>query len=83
LPEGAGIVLDPTGKKSGRGAYVCPTEVCVMQALKKKSLERSLKTPIPDAVAEELRHAVQRAEEKEAESSAIPSGVSSGPPDEQ
>lgn len=58
LPEGAGIVLDPTGKKSGRGAYVCPTEACISQALKRKSLERSLKTPIPESVAEELRRAV-------------------------
>lgn len=58
LPEGQGVALDPTGKKSGRGAYVCPTEPCVAQALKKKALERSLKTPIPEGVAEELRRAV-------------------------
>lgn len=58
LPDGQGVALDPTGKKSGRGAYVCPTEPCVAQALKKKALERSLKTPIPEGVAEELRRAV-------------------------
>ena len=54
LPEGQGVVLDPTGKKSGRGAYVCPTAACVALALKQKKLERSLKSPIPDALADEL-----------------------------
>ena len=54
-PQGAGVVLDPGGKRSGRGAYVCPTEACVGQALKQKKLERSLKTPIPEAVADALR----------------------------
>jgi uncharacterized protein len=58
LPEGGGVALDPTGKKSGRGAYVCPSETCVTQALKRKSLERSLKPPIPESVAEELRRTV-------------------------
>lgn len=53
--QGAGVVLDPGGKQSGRGAYVCPAEACVEQALKQKKLERSLKTPIPEAVAGALR----------------------------
>jgi predicted RNA-binding protein YlxR (DUF448 family) len=52
------VVLDPTGKKSGRGAYVCPTADCVGLALKQKKLERSLKTPIAESVAEALRTAV-------------------------
>lgn len=53
--ENAGVVvLDPTGKKSGRGAYVCPTTACVGLALKQKKLERSLKTPIAEATAEAL-----------------------------
>jgi len=55
LADGAGIALDPTGKMSGRGAYLCPTEACVTQALKQKKLERSLQTPIPEAVADALR----------------------------
>lgn len=41
------VVLDPTGKQSGRGAYVCPTPECVALAIKRKALERSLKTPLP------------------------------------
>jgi predicted RNA-binding protein YlxR (DUF448 family) len=57
LPEAGGVVLDPTGKRSGRGAYVCPTAACIAVALKQKRLERSLKTPIPEEVAEALRQA--------------------------
>ena len=55
LPEGSGVALDPTGKMNGRGAYLCPTEACVAQALKQKKLERSLKTPIPETVTDDLR----------------------------
>ncbi len=51
LPDQGGIALDPTGKKNGRGAYICPTTECVALALKRKALERSLKTPIPEEVA--------------------------------
>jgi predicted RNA-binding protein YlxR (DUF448 family) len=58
LPDGAGVELDPTGKKSGRGAYVCATEACVASALKGRKLERSLKTPIPEGVGDALRAAV-------------------------
>lgn len=71
LPEGAGVVLDPTGKKSGRGAYVCPTDACVTLALKQKKLERSLKTAIPDALAGELRQTVAT---EAAEAKAAPDG---------
>ena len=56
------VILDPTGKKSGRGAYVCPTAACISLALKRKQLERSLKTPIPDDAVEALRQAAVGAE---------------------
>ena len=62
LPDGAGVALDPTGKQAGRGAYVCPTDACVALALKQKKLERSLKTPIPDTVADALRGLAAAAE---------------------
>ena len=55
LPEGTGVAVDPTGKASGRGAYVCPTTACVELALKRKSLERSLKTPLADETIVALR----------------------------
>lgn len=48
-PEGE-ISLDLTGKKSGRGAYICRDTACLAKARKKKSLERAFKGPVPDEV---------------------------------
>lgn len=46
-PEG-GLEIDPTGKKSGRGAYVCPNMECLGLLRKSKRLERVLEvTPLP------------------------------------
>ena len=42
--------LDRTGKKSGRGAYICPNPECLAKAQKSKGLERSFKAPIPAEV---------------------------------
>lgn len=52
-PEGE-ISLDFTGKKSGRGAYVCPDPACLARARKSKALERAFETSIPDAVYDAL-----------------------------
>lgn len=52
-PEGP-IVLDVTGKKNGRGAYLCMSGDCLKKARKNKGLERSFKMSIPDEVYEEL-----------------------------
>ncbi len=46
LPKDAGVELDRTGKKSGRGAYICPSTSCLKKA--KKRLEASLECKIPD-----------------------------------
>jgi len=48
------IMIDPTGKLAGRGAYVCKTAECLDKALKHKGLERSLKTNIGNEVRAEL-----------------------------
>ena len=48
------ILLDTTGKKNGRGAYICPNGECLKKAIKTKGLERSLKTAIPKEVIENL-----------------------------
>jgi len=45
-PEGE-IVIDPSGKLSGRGAYLCPRPDCLRAAQKRKSLDRALRTTIP------------------------------------
>ena len=52
-PDGT-VFIDEKGKQSGRGAYVCPEPQCVVLCLKKKLLERSLKTAIPLPVRERL-----------------------------
>ena len=49
------IFLDPTGKKNGRGAYVCKNADCLEKALKNKGIERSLSCQIPDEVKKMLR----------------------------
>ena len=48
------ILIDVTGKKNGRGAYICKSSDCFKKAVKSKGLERSLKVGIPHEVYEEL-----------------------------
>ena len=52
-PEGE-IVLDTTGKKSGRGAYVCRNPECLRKARKSRALERAFSAPIPEEVYDAL-----------------------------
>ena len=49
------ISLDITGKKNGRGAYICKNSDCFAKARKKKGFERSFKSVISDAVYNELQ----------------------------
>ena len=44
------IVLDVTGKKNGRGAYLCNSIECLKKASKTKGLERSLQVKIPEEI---------------------------------
>lgn len=48
------FLLDATGKKNGRGAYICPSKECLRKAVKSKGLERSFKQAIPEEVYEAL-----------------------------
>lgn len=48
------ILIDTTGRKNGRGAYLCPDTECLRKARKSKGLERSLKTVIPADIYENL-----------------------------
>ena len=48
-PEG-GVTLDFTGKKSGRGAYICKNVACLRKAQRTRRLSRSLECEIPDEV---------------------------------
>ncbi|MFC4735645.1 RNase P modulator RnpM [Bacillus daqingensis] len=53
-PEGE-VVLDPTSKKSGRGAYVSSDLDIINQAEKKQVLDRHLKASVPASLYEEMR----------------------------
>lgn len=48
------IIIDPSGKKSGRGAYICPSRECLQAAVKGKRLEKALESPISEKVYETL-----------------------------
>lgn len=54
------ISVDPTGKKSGRGAYICKDEKCLELAEKGKKLERSLKCRIPAEIYEIIKKELNR-----------------------
>ena len=48
-PEG-NISVDLTGKKSGRGAYICKDKKCLMKAQKAKRLERAFECQVPEEI---------------------------------
>ncbi len=58
--ETEGIVIDATGRKNGRGAYVCPDVGCYRRAVKNKGLERSFKMAVPREVYESLEKEMER-----------------------
>ena len=65
LKTGEGeILLDTTGRKNGRGAYLCYSLECLEKARKNKGPERSLKTEIPQEVYERLEKEFEEIEQK-------------------
>lgn len=48
------FMIDATGRKNGRGAYICQNTQCLNQAIKTKGLERSFQCAIPSEVYEQL-----------------------------
>ncbi len=54
------ILLDATGRKNGRGAYLCPSMECMQKAIKTKGLERSFKMAIPAEVYETLEKEMEK-----------------------
>lgn len=58
------IVLDTTGRKNGRGAYLCFCKECLQNAAKNRGLERSLKMAIPKEVYESLAREFENIEQK-------------------
>lgn len=58
-PEGE-FSLDSSGRKNGRGAYLCPSADCLKKAIKSKGLERSFKMAIPKEVYETLEREMEQ-----------------------
>ena len=61
-PEGE-VSVDLTGKRSGRGAYLCPSAACLAKARKAKRLEHAFGVPVPDEVFERLTEEMACAEQ--------------------
>ena len=60
-PEGQ-VAMDPTGRKPGRGAYVCKSAECLKKAIKQKQLERAFECPLGDEVKDALLSQLQAME---------------------
>lgn len=52
------IIIDKTGKKNGRGAYICSSRECLEKSINNHGLERSFKMKIDDYVYDLLRESI-------------------------
>ncbi|MBO8137051.1 MAG: YlxR family protein [Desulfotomaculum sp.] len=57
------IEIDPTGKKNGRGAYICSQQDCLDKAMKGKRLEKALKHSVGSDVYEKLKQELSKINE--------------------
>lgn len=60
MPHDPCLPIDATGRKNGRGAYLCPSMDCFKKAVKGKGLERSFKMAIPKEVYESLEKEMEQ-----------------------
>ncbi len=60
--EKGSIELDFTGKKPGRGAYICKCEDCLSKAIKARRLEKTFSSAIPSEVYEKLKEELAKGE---------------------
>ena len=60
-PEGE-IELDFVGKKSGRGAYICPKKTCFVKARKSKRIENVLEVKLPEEIYDAMENSIAEAE---------------------
>ncbi|MBQ2451174.1 MAG: YlxR family protein [Lachnospiraceae bacterium] len=60
--EEEGFILDFTGKKNGRGAYICRNAECLKAAKKSKGLDRSFKMAVSDDVYDSLTKEIETLE---------------------
>ncbi|MGN0514737.1 MAG: RNase P modulator RnpM [Lachnospiraceae bacterium] len=58
------IILDTTGKKNGRGAYICPDCNCLNKVIKTKGLDRAFKMSISSEIYDALKEELEKYESK-------------------
>lgn len=61
-PEGE-VLLDETGKKNGRGAYICRDEACLLRTLRSGALKKALDAEIPADIREKVLEVIGHGEE--------------------
>ena len=62
-PDGE-ILLDLTGKASGRGAYICHNAECLKKARKSKRIDRTFEMTIPDEVYKQMEEEISKDDNK-------------------
>ena len=62
-PDGE-VIVDLTGKKSGRGAYICKDTTCLKKAIKSKRIQSNLEIEIPEEIYLELEKELEKANEQ-------------------
>lgn len=62
-PEGT-TELDFVGKKSGRGAYICPKRSCFAKARKSRRIENVLEVKLPEEIYDQMEQSISEAEEQ-------------------
>ncbi len=60
--EDGSAVIDRTGKRNGRGAYLCAKKECFEKAVKSRALERALEVSLTDAIREGILREIDHAE---------------------
>ncbi len=78
MPEGS-LQVDPAGKGTGRGAYLCGAAICWERAVSKGVLERGLRSPLSGADKEYLKRVYQENVQENLEENQVkmPPGVES------
>ena len=59
------LLVDATGKKNGRGAYICPRRECLDKAVKGKGIERSLKTAVSPDIYQDFEREMEEFERRQ------------------
>ncbi|WP_339063245.1 RNase P modulator RnpM [Tepidibacillus marianensis] len=57
------VVMDLTGKKSGRGAYLCLNQECIQMARKRKTLEKTLEVKIGEEIYQQVLMEIEKQNE--------------------